>query len=68
MEVVKEFIKNNSTRLFISVVFGWFVGLMVEMIAGIWIDGSVNGFVMLPIILGSAIAGYFILRNNNYDK
>ena len=68
MEVVKEFIKNNSTRLFISAFAGFLLGMVVEIIAGFWIDQSVNGILMLIIIFGGAVGGYFILKNNNYDK
>ena len=60
----------NLKRLFVSALAGFGLGFLVEYFASIWLDPSesVNGFLMIVIIIGGAIGAYFIFLNNNYIK
>lgn len=59
---------KNFKRLWISGLVGMGFGFLVEVVAGIWIEGSVNGFLMIALIIGGAVGGWYILANNNDFK
>lgn len=68
MGEVKEFIKTDWKRLFKSAVAGFILGFIVALVASMFTTKDVNGFIMLAIIVGGSVGGYFVLRNNNDFK
>ena len=61
---MKDWLKKNYMRVWVSGVAGLGFGFFCELIYGQFASGSINGFVMLPIIIGSAIGMWFVLKNN----
>lgn len=62
---MKDWLKKNFMRVWVSGVAGLGFGALVEMLWSVVSSKDIHGFVMLPLMIGGAIAVWFVLKNNN---